>query len=117
MSKKHNIILQMEMIVMNILKWIGNWYAENCDGDWEHSYGVNISNLDNPGWMVNIDLTNTKLENLKFDTIDISRSDTDWVYCNVIDEVFQGNGGANNLEEILNIFREWVNLNTEIDKK
>ncbi|MDF2884620.1 MAG: hypothetical protein K0R54_5189 [Clostridiaceae bacterium] len=63
--------------------------------------------------MVDIDLANTKLENVRFDTIDISRSDSDWVYCNVVDETFQGNGGVKNLEEILEIFREWVILNTK----
>ncbi|KAA2301834.1 rhodanese-related sulfurtransferase, partial [Clostridioides difficile] len=25
---------------MDTLKWIQSWYYENCDGDWEHSYGV-----------------------------------------------------------------------------
>ena len=33
----------------NMLEWLMNWYESNCDGDWEHSYGVKIESLDNPG--------------------------------------------------------------------
>ncbi|MET9563851.1 Imm53 family immunity protein [Streptomyces tauricus] len=31
-----------------------NWYAQQCDGDWEHEWGVEIAMLDNPGWNVSI---------------------------------------------------------------
>jgi hypothetical protein len=47
---------------MEILQWIQQWYKEQCDGDWEHSYGITIESLDNPGWLVKVDLENTKLE-------------------------------------------------------
>lgn len=93
---------------MDILKWIQNWYLENCDGDWEHCYGVNISTLDNPGWMVDIDLTDINLEDKKFEVVDIERSESDWIYCKVSDSTFHGNGGPSNLEEILIIFHNWV---------
>lgn len=33
---------------MDILKWLENWYSSNCDGDWEHLYGITIRTLDNP---------------------------------------------------------------------
>jgi len=93
---------------LNILKWIQNWYLQNCDENWEHCYGVNISTLDNPGWMVDIDLTDTSLENKEFKVVDIERSELDWIYCNVSDNTFHGNGGSNNLEEILTVFQNWV---------
>ena len=32
------------------------WFAENCNGDWEHQGGLKIGTLDNPGWMVRLDL-------------------------------------------------------------
>jgi len=31
------------------------WYVVQCDGDWEHTYGVKIETLDNPGWMLRVD--------------------------------------------------------------
>lgn len=38
-----------------------NWYVRECDDDWEHSYGVKIDTLDNPGWTIAIDLRETSL--------------------------------------------------------
>ena len=93
---------------MNELKWIQNWYLQNCDGDWEHCYGFNISTLDNPGWMVDIDIINTSLENKEFKVLKFERSEHDWIYCDVRDNVFRGNGGPCNLEEIFSIFRNWA---------
>ncbi|MEN2424289.1 Imm53 family immunity protein [Streptomyces rimosus] len=37
------------------------WYTNQCDGDWEHEYGIRIETLDNPGWSVKIDLEETRL--------------------------------------------------------
>lgn len=33
-----------------------DWYQSNCDGDWEHGFGVTIESLDNPGWSLTADL-------------------------------------------------------------
>ncbi|MBN3524651.1 immunity 53 family protein [Paenibacillus apiarius] len=93
---------------METLKWLQNWYYQNCNGDWEHSYGVKIDTVDNPGWSVEINLADTYLENEHFDSIEDERDDQDWFYCIVRDGVFQGAGGAMNLEEILNCFRQWA---------
>jgi hypothetical protein len=92
---------------MNVLKWLENWYSENCDGDWEHGYGVKIDTLDNPGWAIDIHLDGTLLEGKDFQIIKIDRTDMDWVYCNVSDKIFKGRGGVRNLEELLVIFQEW----------
>jgi hypothetical protein len=32
------------------------WYAERCDGEWEHQHGVKLESLDNPGWLLEVDL-------------------------------------------------------------
>ncbi|MFE4959105.1 Imm53 family immunity protein [Streptomyces sp. NPDC056653] len=32
-----------------LLDWLQNRYAQQCDGDWEHEWGVKIATLDNPG--------------------------------------------------------------------
>lgn len=93
---------------MNTLKWLQNWYYENCNGNWEHSYGVKIDTVDNPGWSVEINLAETYLEHTPFDSIEEERSDEDWFYCNVRDGVFHGAGGATNLEEILIHFKNWA---------
>ena len=48
----------------HLIKRMQDWYLQMCDGDWEHSYGVEIKTLDNPGWNVEIDLTGTLFEDL-----------------------------------------------------
>ena len=30
--------------------WLQGWYMAHCDDDWEHSFGVTIETIDNPGW-------------------------------------------------------------------
>ncbi|NOU93165.1 rhodanese-related sulfurtransferase [Paenibacillus sp. LMG 31456] len=95
---------------MNVLKWLEHWYSEYCDGDWEHSYGIKITTLDNPGWAIDIRLEGTLLENKDFQILNIERTDVDWIYCNVSENLFKGRGGSRNLEEILLVFQEWSNL-------
>lgn len=93
---------------MNALHNIMNWYASQCNGDWEHNFGVKIDTLDNPGWAIEIDLNETNLANRVFDEVDIQRTDDDWIYCIVVDEKLKGAGGVGNLEELLSIFLRWA---------
>lgn len=46
---------------MNTLEVICNWFSSQCDGDWEHEYGIKIETVDNPGWVITIDITYTSL--------------------------------------------------------
>jgi len=50
---------------MNALSELQKWYFAQCDGDWEHSYGVRIDTVDNPGWTLEIDLVGTNLDKPK----------------------------------------------------
>jgi Immunity protein 53 len=86
------------------------WYAAQCDGNWEHSYGVAIDTLDNPGWLVKIDLTDTDLEEKSFALASRgdSKHDSDWLHCKVENHQFIGAGGASNLPEILEVFLTWA---------
>ena len=92
----------------NSVDWLQNWYRSQCDGEWEHSYGIKIETLDNPGWIVTIDLLETELEVYKFKEISVKRFDDDWIDCLVKNGKFRGAGGSLNLLEILHIFKEWV---------
>lgn len=110
------------LVSMNILTWIQNWYLEQCELDEWHSWqdinGVKIQTLDNPGWLVTIDLDQTDLENKVFNEVNIERTEHDWIQCKVIyeDEAanenrrFIGAGGPKNLEEILEAFRKWAEM-------
>ena len=94
---------------MDILKKINEWFRSNCNGDWEHGYGITMETLDNPGWMVKIYLYDTELEDKLFETIVIKNNNNDWLECKVENYFFIGMGDVDKLETILQIFYEWQN--------
>lgn len=92
----------------DVWSWLQAWYVGECNGDWEHQYGIKIETLDNPGWLVTIDLTGTRLENIDYSPQEIHRSEDDWLSIRVESKIFRGAGGPLNLGEILHAFRVWA---------
>lgn len=92
----------------NNLLWLQQWFFDQCDGDWEHMQQIKIDTVDNPGWSIRIDLLETSLEKEIFNRIQIERTETDWLICRVEDHTFMGSGGVFNLDEIIEIFKNWV---------
>ena len=97
---------------MNEIDQIQQWYQKQCDGDWEHGYGIEIKTLDNPGWSVEINLEGTAQENIPFTKIeyrlDTNDDDLDWYLCKVEDNQFKGVGGPFHLKTILETFLKWT---------
>jgi len=93
---------------METLNWIQQWYKSNCDGYWEHMFGIKIYNVDNPGWAVEIDLVDTPLENKTFEKVQYDHGDEDWIICITKEGAFKGAGDSNKLEELLSIFKKWA---------
>lgn len=87
------------------LLWLQEWYKDRFDGQWEHSYGISIDTIDNPGWKLSIDLKGTLLEEFFIEVTSIERSEYDWVHYKVVDNKFISYGGPNNLSELIMIFR------------
>ena len=91
------------------------WYRSQCNDDWEHSYGVKIETLDNPGWSVTVDLTETDLQDKVFSPVvrgliaDDLTQDQNWIVCKVAEQRFQGAGGPSTLDEIIATFLTWAN--------
>ncbi len=98
---------------MDALQSIMNWYEEQCDGDWEHQYGIKIETLDNPGWTIQIDVADTELEGRGFQKIKAERAEADWIHCKLENNVFSGACGPKNLIELLEIFRKWASAQVE----
>ena len=90
------------------IRRLEEWYARHCDGDWEHEDGVDIGTLDNPGWTVDINIGATELEGVAFDEVVEDRTPDDWIRCRLEGSVWQGRGGARNLDELLAIFLAWA---------
>jgi hypothetical protein len=90
------------------LSRLQRWYSAQCDGDWEHSMGVRIETLDNPGWMVNIHLTGTPLEAAEFPEVRKIDGEREWLDCRVAGGEFRGAGGPHMLGAIIEIFVRWA---------
>jgi len=90
--------------------WLLKWFRDHCNGDWEHGFGIHIGTLDNPGWLITINLEDTELEQMKFDNVELERSDLDWFICFIKDNKFEGRCGILNLPEIMQIFRNWAEV-------
>lgn len=93
---------------MDILIWLEDWYRKQCDGDWEHLYGIKIDTLDNPGWSVTIDVFGTDKQDSNFETIIFDNSEFGWFQCSVKNNVFSGYGDTTKLEIILKEFKKWI---------
>jgi immunity protein 53 of polymorphic toxin system len=99
------------------LEALQRWYLSQCNGDWEHTYGVDIGTLDNPGWTMAIHVAETELSGQPFERLEITRSETDWLVCWVgipelvtqtRAEAFQAACGPQNLAEVIGLFLRWA---------
>lgn len=84
------------------------WYSSQCDGDWEHQLGIQIETLDNPGWLVKINIAGTLLTAAPFPSIREIEDEREWMDCKVENDVFQGAGGPHMLGAIIEVFMRWV---------
>jgi hypothetical protein len=92
----------------NQLKRLIDWYANQCNGDWEHSYGVLLTTLDNPGWRLRVDLAGTHKEGESFNEVADLEPDDNWYRCWVEDNRFHAAGGIRMLPQMLQTFLDWV---------
>ncbi len=81
-----------------------DWYKERCDGEWEQQFGINIETIDNPGWLVTIDLEGTEWEKLVVPTFKNYLDEDDFFFYEVANKKFMGSGDPNKLPAILNGF-------------
>ncbi len=96
---------------------LAHWFVQRCDEEWEHSYGVKIETLDNPGWSVVIDLMGTSLESREFSEIregdgadnfdESGREIGKWMVCKRDGSRFVGVCDARSLSRVLEVFLDW----------
>lgn len=98
---------------MNELEELQKWYLGQCDEDWEHSYGISIETLDNPGWIITIDLVDTELENIVLERVISRKNEHDWVQYEIHDNKFIGCGGPLNLNEMIKYFLSIAKTNSK----
>ncbi len=101
-------LINIEKVINEDLTWLLHWFATQCNGDWEHEFGIHITTLNPPGWHVTISLIDTELEDMDFEGIAIKRSETDWLFCFIKEGNFEGSCGLFNLPEVLKAFKDWA---------
>ena len=96
---------------MDLIKWLEQFYLSNCNGDWEHMFGVKIDTLDNPGWFLQFEIAETEYEDCIFEDIKDYRTDDDWIACKKENNVITCACGPENLGEVLGIVKNWTERN------
>lgn len=94
----------MKSLNIDVILEIEKWLSEQCDGDWEHTYGMTIETTDNPGWYVQIDLNETALSDIVKPFYRSERSEVNWIQFEIKDSKFTGSSGIGNLKELLQCF-------------
>lgn len=105
------------------LAWLMQWYLAECDNDWEHSYGVSIDTLDNPGWTLKIDLRETNLQGRLFERVEHGepaddleewRSAGSWWVAELRGDRFEASCGPLDLAAVIQLFRDWAEQPTHV---
>ncbi len=99
------------------LNWLSRWYLSQCNSDWEHSYGVKIDTLDNPGWSLKIELFDTVMQGHAFKRVEHGEPSDDlegwqmtgsWWVARVEDDTFMVSCGPLDLAAAIGVFRDWA---------
>ena len=91
-----------------LLHWLQSWYLGQCDGDWEHGYGIKILSTDNPGWSVEINIEGTLAEEMVMPYQLVEQSEQNWHGVSVGKTTFLGIGDPSKLAFLLARFKKLV---------
>jgi hypothetical protein len=92
----------------DVIAELQSWYLAHANGDWEHQHGITIETLDNPGWSLRIDLTDTELVDHPLDRHEQHRTKNDWLVVWRDATAFQATCGPLNLGQVINLFLDWA---------
>ncbi|MGW7534050.1 Imm53 family immunity protein [Amycolatopsis sp. NPDC054798] len=85
-----------------------DWYAEQCDEEWEHEFGVKLSTLDSPGWLLEVDLEYTDLAGRRMERSDFEGDAGRWAQCWSDGEKFHGACDPASFELVLAQFKAFA---------
>jgi hypothetical protein len=89
------------------------WYRGQCDDSWEHQHGIKLDTLDNPGWMLTVDLIGTNLQGKPMIELREGISPTDhpvsplWIHCAVSDNQFRGACDPSQVARLFHVFNQF----------
>ena len=91
---------------MKNLIGLEKWYQDQCNGDWEHHFGIKIETIDNPGWSISIDTIDTNNILDDSDWKYFEESQDDWYGYKITEGKFEGAGDPSKLNKLIAIFIE-----------
>lgn len=94
-----------------MLEWLEEWYESQCDGNWEHMFGIKIETLDNPGWNISIDLEDTDVNSEPKEWTLIENYEERWLGFRIKDNKFEGSYDPKNLGTLISVFKKIVDKN------
>lgn len=86
------------------------WFHSRCDDSWEHQHGIKLETLDNPGWMLTIDLLGTDLQGRAMPELREGITSEDhpvsplWIQCWVSDNQFRGACDPSQIARLFQVF-------------
>lgn len=92
----------------NNLEWLEDWYQRQCDGAWEHNEGIRLESLCRPGWRLTISLEGTSAQGAPPNRMNFDSSGGEWIDCTLKEGRFEGTGDPRRLEQIIGVFRKWI---------
>lgn len=81
-----------------MLSKLSAWYVNQCDGTWEHQFGIMIETTDNPGWWVQADV------GLAYSMIPIEVGEIGkgkWIRISICDGKFSAAGDPGSINDLL----------------
>lgn len=91
------------------MDWLSHWYTSQCDGDWEHGYGITIETLDNPGWSITVDIDLLPVGDLEpIPWQYFENNENDWYGFKAEDDKFEASGDPTKLSFIISLFKDFV---------
>ncbi len=91
-----------------ILKWLSDWYRTNCDGNWEHNYGISIETIDNPGWSITIDIEETIFKINPVPWVLVENSVDDWYGYKCMNGKFEASGDPSKMVFLISLFKDII---------
>lgn len=89
---------------MKCLEKIQVWFECQCDGEWEHFNGIEITTTDNPGWSISIDIKQADISNYDINKYNFDKDENNWSFIKIENNKFTANVSANNLSMAIDVF-------------
>lgn len=87
-----------------LLVALGEWYASQCDGDWEHGYRIHASVGFGSEWRFRVDLEDTPLEGMPPPTI----ADPSQSSATIDGTIYRAAGTGKGLPQAIDTFITWA---------